>query len=111
MSGQVYVLTNIAMPGLVKVGHSIDAVTRAKQLSSATGVPCDFDVAYVQDVDFAYEAESLAHAELADRRVNERREFFYTSSKTASEAVQLAALEVLWDRSSDAAREQFLKSI
>ena len=105
---QVYILTNIAMPGLVKVGHSFDAKERAKQLSSASGVPCDFDVAYAQDIPLAQEAETFAHAELVDRRVNSRREFFLTSRTTAINAVQLAALAVLWNAAGSVAREEFL---
>lgn len=108
---QVYVLTNIAMPGIVKIGHSIDAVDRAKQLSSATGVPCDFDVAYAQDVDLAHDAEAFAHSVLSEHRINSRREFFYVNREAAVSAVQLAVLAALWNAAGDDAREQFLKSI
>ena len=45
--GWVYVLTNEAMPGIVKVGHTMnDPVIRAETLSGDTGVPLPFDVAY-----------------------------------------------------------------
>jgi len=111
MSGDVYVLTNIAMPRIVKIGHSFDAELRAQQLSWATGVPCNFDVAYAQHVDYAPEVESAAHELLADYRVNDRREFFYTRPANAVSAIQIAALVVAWNRAGKDAREEFLLRI
>jgi hypothetical protein len=43
MAEIVYVLTNEAMPGLVKIGLTTDSVeARLTQLSSHTGVPLPF---------------------------------------------------------------------
>jgi len=44
VTGYVYVMTNPAMPGLVKVGWSKDPHERAKQLSRTTSVPLPFEV-------------------------------------------------------------------
>ena len=41
--GYVYILENASMPGLIKIGKtSRDSVERARELSSATGVPTGF---------------------------------------------------------------------
>lgn len=78
-SGQVYVLTNEGMPGFVKVGKTTsDAEYRARNLSSATGIPLPFKVfkAYaVTDCDLA---EKFAHKilEATVGRPNNQREFF-----------------------------------
>jgi hypothetical protein len=46
MPDVVYVLTNEAMPGLVKIGLTTDSLeSRILQLSSATGVPLPFKMA------------------------------------------------------------------
>ena len=108
---EVYVLSNIAMPGMVKVGHSYSAEARARQLSAATGVPCEFEVAYAQETDVPADCEAIAHELLSDLRVNARREFFYTKSATAAKAVQTAALLALWNRASSEARQEFLGRI
>ena len=45
--GRVYVLSNKAMPGLVKIGYTYGAVeSRVSELSSATGVPIAFQIEF-----------------------------------------------------------------
>ncbi len=110
-TGAVYVLTNIAMPGLVKVGCSWDAQTRAEQLSSASGVPCDFSVFFEIESDDMFDVEATAHAILQPYRVNEKREFFYARPERAMRAVQVAALMSAWNKASAEARQEFLARI
>ena len=73
----VYVLTNSAMPGLVKIGRTDgdDVSTRASQLYS-TGVPFPFDLQFVCKVGNADEVESALHQAFGPSRVNPKREFF-----------------------------------
>ena len=73
----VYVLTNPAMPGLIKIGRTIDdgAATRIAQLYS-TGVPFPFQVEFACRVTNPDEVERALHAAFAPQRVNPRREFF-----------------------------------
>jgi hypothetical protein len=40
--GIVYVLTNEAMPGLVKIGYTTDLKERIKKLSQPSGIPAPF---------------------------------------------------------------------
>ena len=78
--GCVYILKNEAMPDLVKIGYTLGtAEERAQQLSQPTGIPMPFEV--VADADgLAFEEcetlEAEIHKELAEHRVNPRREFF-----------------------------------
>lgn len=73
----VYVLTNPAMPGLVKIGSTDkdDANERITQLYT-TGVPVPFDLEYACRVDNPDEVEQAFYQAFAPQRVNPRREFF-----------------------------------
>lgn len=75
-SGLVYVLTNEAMPGLVKIGiTSSDPNSRAEQLYT-TGVPVPFTVEFAGTVSDSRMVERALHNAFRDRRVNPKREFF-----------------------------------
>lgn len=78
-SGIVYVLTNPAMPGLVKIGQTkrdkIEA--RLKELYG-TGVPLPFECRYACRVAASECAkiEKALHMAFAPNRINKNREFF-----------------------------------
>ncbi len=78
--GYVYILVNKSMPGLVKIGQTTKSPEeRAKELSSTTGVPTPFEVAYALH-SLQYESlEKRMHTTLAERRTNNNREFFEVS--------------------------------
>lgn len=91
--GWVYVITNQAMPGLVKVGYSTkDPVLRAEELGS-TGVPHPFEVVFDALVNSPREVEQRAHLRLAGRR--ERKEWFRCSASEAISAIRVEAQEIL----------------
>jgi hypothetical protein len=73
----VYVVTNPAMPGLVKIGRTTqeDAQTRIAQLYS-TGVPFPFRLEFACRVANPDEVETALHTAFSPQRVNARREFF-----------------------------------
>lgn len=73
----VYVLTNPAMPGLVKIGKTtqMDLATRLSQLYT-TGVPVPFECAYACEVDDCGKVERAFHTAFGGQRVNPKREFF-----------------------------------
>lgn len=74
--GYVYVLTNDAMPGLVKVGRtSRDVDMRASELWQ-TGVPEKFDVFWSCKTPDCVQLEAYAHGDLRKCRVSMSREFF-----------------------------------
>lgn len=73
----VYVLTNPAMPGLVKIGSTSQGEVdiRMRQLFS-TGVPLPFDCAFACRVQDAREVERALHDAFGMHRINPTREFF-----------------------------------
>lgn len=73
----VYVLTNPAMPGLIKIGMTSfeDVSQRLSQLYSA-GVPFPFELAFACRVPDAQRVEAALHHAFAPHRVNSKREFF-----------------------------------
>lgn len=87
-SGYVYILSNEAFPGFLKIGRTKKSPeARAKELST-TGVPSPFKVDYSTFVDDADALEVLVHKalELKGYRYNLKREFFEIS---LGEAVSL----------------------
>ena len=89
MAGWVYILSNPAMPGLLKIGYTDrDPFARAKEISQVTGVPFDFVVEYQIYVSDPYVAEQKIHKNLLSVRVNYNREFFSCSYQEAFEAIR-----------------------
>ena len=84
--GWVYVLSNKAMPGLLKIGYSTkDPVLRIDELNG-TGIPYPFDLEYDALVYEPRILERKIHAELAAAR--EAKEFFRVSVHTAIETIR-----------------------
>lgn len=73
----VYVLTNAAMPGLVKIGKTTqkDVALRMRQLYT-TGVPIQFDCEYACLVHDCTQVEKALHDAFGDVRLTPKREFF-----------------------------------
>ncbi len=73
----VYVLTNPAMPGLVKIGKTTqsDVSVRMNQLY-ITGVPVPFDCVYAIEVSDCSKVEMALHVAFGPSRINPKREFF-----------------------------------
>jgi hypothetical protein len=90
--GWVYVITNKAMPGLVKVGYSTkDPMLRAKELDG-TGVPHAFEVIYDALVSNPREVEQKAHKLLSESR--EAKEWFHCSIEAALQAIRSSAGQI-----------------
>ncbi|MCQ2075122.1 MAG: GIY-YIG nuclease family protein [Bacteroidaceae bacterium] len=90
--GIVYLLTNTAMPGLVKIGmterDSMDS--RLRELYS-TGVPVPFECQYackVKKCDCA-KIERALHTAFAPQRINANREFFRIQVEQAKAILEL----------------------
>lgn len=89
--GVVYILTNEAMDGLVKIGKTKDLKTRLRDLDHTT-VPFPFQCFYAAVVDDMDRVERLMHEALGDRRVRSNREFFRIEPTRARAALRLAEL-------------------
>lgn len=75
-SGYVYILTNVSLPGMIKVGRTLrDSRSRARELFTS-GLPTPFQVAFEIFSDEYEKLEADFHQELHDFRVSNNREFF-----------------------------------
>lgn len=99
--GIIYVLTNEAMPGYVKVGKTASSVTERIRGLDGTSLPYPFECYYAARVDDMDMAESLIHDAFADSRVTRRREFFTIEPERVRSALRLAALEDVTPREDD----------
>lgn len=77
MSGFIYILSNPAMPNLLKIGKSDrdPSAFRAEELYT-TGVPQPFKVEYFAYVEDHHRLESILHTRFDKQRPNKNREFF-----------------------------------
>jgi T5orf172 domain len=87
--GWIYVLSNQAMPGLVKIGFSTkDPMLRVQELSG-TGLPYAFHVEYDALVHDPRAIEQQVHQDLAAHR--EAKEFFRIDVSTAVAVIRAVA--------------------
>jgi hypothetical protein len=102
--GYVYLLVNLSMPDLVKIGQTTrDPRTRAQELGSVPGVPTPFTLVFDVQVGDPPAAEQYVHSRFAGMRVSRGREFFRVSPSEAVrvllEAEKRYPLTKLTDRS------------
>ncbi len=93
-TGIIYVLTNPAMPGIVKIGKtsrgSVDA--RLNELYS-TGVPVPFECAFAGRVADETKTEKAFHLAFGPYRLNPKREFFQIEPEQAIALLELMITE------------------
>lgn len=90
--GYVYVMINPSLPDVVKIGKTTrEPSERAKELSSATGVPTPFILVYSKPFADCHFAEKVIHGyfEKKGARVNGNREFFRVSTMEAIDLINL----------------------
>ncbi|MCF9167100.1 GIY-YIG nuclease family protein [Vibrio parahaemolyticus] len=75
MDGYIYILSNKAMPGLLKIGTTTDIEGRLSSLFN-TSVPYPFDLLFYSQVMESYRAETEIFNRLNVYRCNDSREFF-----------------------------------
>ena len=88
--GIVYILTNEAMPHLVKIGKTTDSIDKRMKEFYTTSIPVPFECFHaskVKDMEFV---EKQLHDAFKDSRVHPKREFF----KVSPERVRSALLMV-----------------
>lgn len=83
--GYIYIMTNPALKGMVKIGYAADVEMRRKQLST-TALPYEYEVYATYETPGALEDKKL-HAMIdnlnPDLRVSKNREFFVMSPEDA----------------------------
>ena len=95
--GHIYILINAAMPEFLKIGKTtLPPEQRAAQLSTSTGVPTRFLVAYSVFVSDCDHVEELVHTEFRKYRSNAGREFFIVPLKLAIETLIQLEKEHPW---------------
>lgn len=88
MNEYIYILENVSMPGLVKIGRTDRSVSeRVNELSSHTGVPTGFYVVKEFAVPDSIAAEKTIHQRLSSYRVSDNREFFRLPPEDAVQIV------------------------
>lgn len=90
----VYVLTNPAMPGLVKIGYTAqeEASSRIGQLYT-TGVPVPFTIEFACRVENGASVERALHTAFSPNRINPKREFFRIEAEQAIAILRLLHTE------------------
>jgi len=77
--GFVYCMTNISMPGIVKIGLTENIKDRITNLSTRTAVPTPFKLYRAIEVKDMFEIEKQFHDYFREQRTNSQREFFTIS--------------------------------
>lgn len=85
-AGWVYIARCESMKeGVLKIGATTnDPNLRAKQLTASTSSPTQFTILYSRQTPNCTETERAMHQALADKRLNQKREFFNVSLYEAS---------------------------
>lgn len=92
MADTVYVLTNEAMEGLVKIGRTTTNVEQRIRELDNTSLPLPFQCFYAGEVANSALVEGKLHRIFADKRIRNNREFFRIDPNQVREAIQLAEL-------------------
>ena len=88
----VYILTNDAMPGFVKVGTTRNTMEQRLRQLYTSGVPVPFECYYAGVVEQALNVEKRIHRAFAVFRVNQNREFFEIDAEAAADIVRMVAI-------------------
>ena len=89
----VYILTNEAMPGIIKIGWTDNSVEQRMKELDKTGTPLPFTCYFAKRVDDPKFVESKLHEAFDEFRIRENREFFRMSADQAKAALEIASGE------------------
>ena len=89
MAGIVYVLTNPAMEGYVKIGQTENLPRRLRELDN-TSTPLPFECIFAMEVEDPNMIEARLHDAFADRRTRTTREFFEINPERVISALSIA---------------------
>lgn len=89
----VYVLTNEAMPGFVKVGTTKSTIIKRMKDLFSTGVPVPFECYYAAIVEENKNVERRIHRAFDKFRINKNREFFEIEPEAAADIIRLVEIK------------------
>lgn len=98
MPNYVYVLSNEAMPGLVKTGFTTTSIEQRIKELDVTSVPLPFQCFYAAEIDDCKSVEKKLHVIFSDKRIRQNREFFRVDPNQVKAAVQLVELREVTPR-------------
>lgn len=102
-TGLIYILTNSAMPGLVKIGKTNRKEVKQRMFELYTsGVPVPFECAHAARVNDPDRVEAALHTAFAPNRINARREFFKIEP---TQAIAILKLLEIADDTNEVAKE------
>ncbi|ACH84615.1 MULTISPECIES: GIY-YIG nuclease family protein [Acidithiobacillus] len=95
MASVIYLMTNVAMPGLVKIGKTDSADTLNARLRDLynTSVPLPFEWYFAAQVDDADTLERKLHSLFGEFRVNTKRAFFRVDPEKVVIAVTIGSYQ------------------
>lgn len=94
MAQIVYLLTNEAMPGIVKIGMTTDSIeSRIGQLNAHSGVPLPFECFFAAEVDSCSRVEKILHQLFSEHRINPKREFFRIDPEKVVLAISIGSFK------------------
>lgn len=92
----IYVLTNEAMPDLVKIGKTEDSIeSRISTLSGHSGVPLPFECYFAAEVKDCASTEKKLHELFSEYRVNPKREFFRIDPEKIVTAISIGEFKAV----------------
>lgn len=89
----VYILTNDAMPGLVKIGCTDLTIEQRMRGLYKTGVPVPFECFHASVVENSQNVENRLHLAFDKFRVNKNREFFEIEPESILAILQMVEIE------------------
>ena len=89
----VYILTNEAMPGIIKIGWTDKSVEERMKELDKTATPLPFTCYFAKRVDEPTFVEAKLHQAFDEFRIRDNREFFRMSPDQAKAALEIASGE------------------
>lgn len=89
----IYILTNDAMPGFIKIGKTSAGIKQRIKELDKTSTPLPFQCFYAAKVNKAEFIEKKIHYIFGEQRVRPNREFFTIDPNRVKAAIELVALE------------------
>ena len=89
----VYILTNEAMPGYIKIGRTETSVSQRMSELDKTSMPLPFQCYFAARVEDYARVEKTLHTAFGDQRVRQSREFFKMDPYKAKVILELLVLE------------------